>query len=79
MDEGCPQVAPRCLECPLELCRHDDEAGYKRWERRERDAKVRELVKAGASYGEIAAQTGVTERTVFRVMARAENAKAQEA
>ena len=67
------QVSPDCLECPLELCKHDGAAGqaeYDRWRMRDSRERTRELVEAGATAQEIALETGVTLRTAYRRRAK---------
>ena len=31
VDDGC-EVSPKCLECPLPLCRYDDPQGFENWQ-----------------------------------------------
>jgi|TARA_Y100000310_G_scaffold330779_1_gene403039 hypothetical protein len=74
-DTGC-LAGPSCLACPLPLCRHDDEAGYLRAIRQNRDvgivAMVHEAKDAGkkAKVARVARDLGVTERTVYRTLLR---------
>ena len=65
-DIGC-EVAPLCLECPLEVCVHSDEGRYKAWERR--DAQMRELSAAGVTNDELAAAAGLGPRSIQRILA----------
>ena len=71
-DRGC-QVAPRCQDCPLPQCKHDNPRyaqangwfSAKRWEPIKADLAAGVLSKP-----EIAAKHGKTERTVFRIQER---------
>ena len=65
-DNGC-ELAPKCLECPLPVCKYD---GYrnaqKKLLREIRDRRIREMKLGGAAVAEIAESLGVSLRTVFR-------------
>ena len=56
-DKGC-EAAPSCLACPLPQCKDDDPRWYNRLVKRRQDQEL------------VAAQFGVTVRTVFRVQER---------
>ncbi len=70
-DTGCPDgVHPSCLNCPLPVCRFDDQA-YSPW-RLEKASKletVRRALEGGATVDGVSEMHGVSRRTVFRVMA----------
>lgn len=69
-DLGC-EVAPSCLACPLPACKHDDPTGYQRWRRQLRDRRiVSQMEKQGLSIQRAALSFQVTERTIFRIIAR---------
>ena len=69
-DKGC-EAAPSCLACPLPQCKDDDPRWYNRLVKRRQDqAIVAALQQDGATQGQVAAQFGVTVRTVFRVQER---------
>ena len=68
-DTGC-EVHPSCLSCPLVRCRYDEPGGARKLLAEERDASIAVLQRKGASIDAIALQTGVSRRTVFRVLAR---------
>ena len=69
-DRGC-DVAPKCLECPLPQCKHDDPLGYVRGLMQQRDALIlEEMEQRGLSVEEAAQVFGITVRTIFRVKAR---------
>lgn len=69
-DDGC-EVAPRCLECPLPICRYDAGPGGARSIRNvERNARIIELRAGGMTPDAIAAEVGTGRRTVFRVLAK---------
>lgn len=63
-DRGC-EIAPRCLECPLPVCRYDlppKVAGA--WLQSKR---AMELLAAGMNTEQVAAMMNVSIRTVFRL------------
>jgi hypothetical protein len=63
-DVGC-DIAPRCLECPLPLCRYD--LAPKRAGALLRVAELRRLLAEGATSDAAAARMGISRRTVFRL------------
>ena len=65
-DEGC-RYSPSCLDCPLPLCRHDDPGGEIRQVRARRDRRVLQHLRRGASVLEVARQTGIGKRTLYRI------------
>ncbi len=69
-DNGC-DVHPRCLTCPLPRCRYDEPGWRQRTERGERDTEIlRMRLKQALSIGDLAAQFGVSTRTVHRALSR---------
>ncbi|MFN3974630.1 MAG: Mor transcription activator family protein [Dehalococcoidia bacterium] len=72
-DEGC-EVSSSCLNCPLPLCKYDDPQGYQRWlaqQREERDQRIWETrQREGLTVPQLAQRFGVSQRTVFRALAR---------
>ena len=69
-DDGC-EVSPSCLRCPLPQCKYDDPGFLTRLRREQRDKDVVGLLKQGASMRQAAEESGLTERTVFRIRKRA--------
>lgn len=70
VDDGC-EVAPRCLECPLARCKHDERfysKGNKEMPVAERNAKVFELRKKGIPTPDIARAFKIAPRTVLRIV-----------
>jgi len=66
-DDGC-EVAPKCLECPLPQCKHDDPWGYRRHQLKQRDCRIlEEMEQKDLSVGEAAKIFGVTTRTIRRM------------
>lgn len=63
-DDGC-EIAPRCLECPLPLCRHD--MPPKRAGALLRETQLRELLADGLTPDQAAVEMGVSRRTIFRL------------
>lgn len=64
-DTGC-EFSPRCVECPLPACRYDmppKQAGMY-W----RALQLLPLMGQGRTMEELAADIGVSRRTVFRLM-----------
>ena len=72
-DEGCAYIAPSCLACPLTVCVYDHVLGVRPYVTRlrldPRDARIRELSGEGRDAAFVAAEVGVSTRTVWRVMA----------
>ena len=68
-DTGC-DIAPACLTCPLMRCRYDEPGGLVALRRLAQDARVLELVRERKTVGQIAEATGLSVRTVQRVLRR---------
>ena len=69
-DNGC-EVSTSCLACPLPACKHDNPLFYQRWRRQVRDRHiVRQMKQRGLSVSRAALVFQVTERTIFRIIAR---------
>ena len=69
-DTGCEE-SPKCIECKLPACRHDDPEGYQRLLRQRRETLiVEDMRQGGLTKEQVAARLGVTTRTVFRMAAR---------
>jgi len=68
-DKGC-NVSPSCFDCPLARCKHDDPAQYRQWLSNLKDSQAYQSRMQGAMIHVIAEQLGITERTVFRQLAR---------
>lgn len=64
-DRGC-EVSPKCLECPLEVCRYDVPGGIHRLQLDELTKRIYERRVSGASVDEVVALTGLSRRSVFR-------------
>lgn len=64
IDRGC-EIAPHCLECPLPECRYL--MPPKRAGALIAAARVRALTEAGRTADQIAAELGMSRRTVFRL------------
>jgi len=77
---GC-DVSSDCLQCPLELCKHDNPVYYRRWKRirdgqvelglpknrkEKRIMEVKLRIAEGISAREIAKEHGISIRTVRR-------------
>ena len=70
-DDGC-EVSPSCLRCPLPQCKHDEPGWYLREQRAQRDRTMSRLhSREGLSVPLLAHRFGVSKRTVFRVLHRA--------
>jgi len=72
-DAGC-ELAPRCLRCPLERCRYDEPGGARRMLQRSRDEALRQRREEGVAINALAAEFGVSRRSVFRMLARGRTA-----
>lgn len=68
-DGGC-DLAPNCLRCPLERCRYDEPGGARKLVQGPRDEAVRQFRQEGAGIDTLAAQFGLSRRSVFRILAR---------
>lgn len=67
-DTGC-DLHPACLTCPLPRCRYDEPGWRQREERGQRDTEVLRLrMRQALSVGDLAAQFGVSTRTVHRIL-----------
>ena len=67
-DNGC-EVAPKCLECPLPVCRYEEPGGLRAILNFDRDDRIRE--KHGTmSAASLAQEEGVSKRTLYRVLAK---------
>ena len=73
-DSGC-DLSPSCLNCPLPVCKYDVAGPQRRaMLRRVKDQRNAAYIRdQGLSAPEAAAALGVTTRTVFRILARANN------
>ena len=69
-DDGC-EVAPACLECPLERCRHEEPNGLLTVRLRARNPQIVASRRDGETVDEIADRYSLSRRTVFRVLAEA--------
>jgi hypothetical protein len=68
-DTGCA-VSPKCVECPLPLCRYEVPGGIGELTRSPRDEDIRTLRQQGASVAELMERSGLSRRTVFRILAK---------
>lgn len=66
-DDGC-DVAPHCLECPLEQCRYDNSRLILRIRHIARDGEISRLRAEGASIKKLMAQFGLSKRSVHRIL-----------
>ncbi len=71
-DDGC-EIAPSCLSCPLPQCKYDDPGWLKRQEKDQRDREVMEaMLVRGLSVAQVSATFALSQRTVFRILKRAD-------
>jgi hypothetical protein len=68
-DDGC-ELSPSCIRCPLAVCRYDQPGGARRLVRNLRQHDLRRLADDGVPVDTLAAQFGMTRRSVYRVLAR---------
>lgn len=66
-DDGC-EVASKCVECPLLMCRYEYPTGLRGLRNLDRNKNIREMAPL-TSVTAIAAELGISKRTVFRVVA----------
>ena len=65
-DTGC-DLHPKCLECPLPMCKYDDPDRRVPMRRDVRDAQIIDLLAQGVKIPNVAAEVGTSERTVYRI------------
>ncbi len=66
-DEGCEAFAS-CLSCPLPRCLEEQPAARKKWLKQARDRQVIDHWKKSANTAETARATGLSQRTVQRIV-----------
>ena len=66
-DDGC-YVAPHCRDCPLPFCRFDLPNGVQTLKSVDNRSRVVSLHEAGGSVASIIEQTGLSMRTVYRIL-----------
>jgi len=76
-DDGC-DVHPRCLECPLSVCKHDNPRPYLVWRKQQKDKQMEVIIDQATSPTAAAEILGITERTVYRIKARRQRAPSTE-
>ena len=75
-DNGC-EVSPSCLRCPLPKCKHDDPGWLRSYRRAQRDRRLlRVRSRENATVGELAQRFHISQRTVHRILARANGREA---
>ena len=75
-DNGC-EVSPSCLSCPLPKCKHDDPGWLRSYRRAQRDRRLlRVRSRENATVGELAQRFQISQRTVHRILARANGREA---
>ena len=67
--DGC-DVAERCLECPLQVCRFDGPKSFQVRLRQVRDLVIYRRHRAGECVADIVRSMGLHERTAWRALAR---------
>ena len=72
-DGGC-ELAPACLRCPLEVCRHDQRGGARRLRQTARDETLLRFYEEGLSIDALAGRYRLTRRSVFRILAKERSA-----
>lgn len=65
-DTGC-DLFESCLRCPLSRCRYELHDGATRLLNEERDREIRRRRREGATVRELAAEFGLSTRTISRV------------
>lgn len=67
--DGCEEVSPTCLTCPLPICKYDDPGVLTRWRRQERDREVIAAMQT-MPVEDVARRFGISERTAYRIRLR---------
>jgi len=70
LDKGC-RLAPSCLNCPFPYCAYDLPGGERRLLKEGRNQEIVRLSASGLTVKQIAAEYGVSPRTVQRVLKKA--------
>jgi AraC-like DNA-binding protein len=65
-DDGC-DVHPKCLECPLIICKYDDIKPYLAWKKRRQENRMRVVIDTATTMKEAAQILGITERHAYRI------------
>lgn len=73
-DDGC-DLAPSCLRCPLVRCRYDEPGGARALLQVPRDEALRRRREEGIAIDALAAEFGLSRRSVFRVLAKGRTAE----
>ncbi len=73
-DGGC-DLSPTCLRCPLERCRYDEPGGRRALITGSRDVAVCRRREEGSGIDLLAAEFGLSRRSVFRILARGREAR----
>lgn len=68
-DEGC-HLAKSCLQCPFERCLEEEPGSSRQHHRAIRDARIWAHSRTGKGSLQIAAELGVSQRTIQRSLAR---------
>jgi DNA-binding NarL/FixJ family response regulator len=71
-DTGC-EVAPKCLKCPLPVCKYDHPAAMRLLQRQWKDAEIMRAINSGLSVQQTAKQFSLTAHTIRRVITRTKN------
>ena len=75
-DTGCPDLGiPRCVSCPLAVCRWDlppreSARLVRRAQRTVKQAEIRRLLAEGLTVEEAGKQMGISRRSAYRLRAR---------
>jgi len=72
LDDGC-EVAPHCLECPLERCRYDVHGGARRLRAETRDAEIRQQHKEGANIKALTQKFALSRYSIYRILSKADD------
>ena len=68
LDRGC-EFSSSCLRCPLERCRYEAPGGSRALRQSPRDRALRQRREEGAPFDVLAAEFGLSRRSVFRILA----------
>lgn len=63
-DNGCKYGGPKCLECPLPKCYHDDPSGFIR----QQHELILAFARSGASVKSLAAHFKMAEGSIRRIV-----------
>lgn len=66
-DDGC-DASPKCVDCPLPVCKYDVRGGLRQLRNEERNKQIISLFRSRKPVPEIARVYGISKRLVYRIL-----------